>query len=143
MVQNIIDENNILISEVNYIYKSLYGDKPIKQLPKIVVNQYICANRKLLLSNNIFGAINIKLIISKKLDIEAIEIATRGRNGSVLSKKYHILLFLLEVRGDYYCSFTNDKNTFIKAIIIMGFYTIRTLFKYITGLYLIIRYNVI
>ena len=143
MGQNKIDENNLLISEVNYIYNSLYGGKSIEKLPKIVVNQYICANRKLLLSNDIYGSINIKLIISEKLDIEAIEIVTRGRNGSLLSKKFHILLFLLEVRGDYYCSYTNDKNTFIKAIIIMGFFTIRTLFKYITGLYLISRYNVI
>ena len=34
-MQTIIDENELLINEVNYIYKSLFIKDPTKTLPKI------------------------------------------------------------------------------------------------------------
>jgi len=142
MTQINTEKHNLLISEVNYIYNSLFGNNTKIKLPGIVVEQYIQANEKLLSRNDEYESINIKLIIMKKLDIEAIEIITRGINGSVLSKKFHILLFLLEVRADYYYYFTNEKNTFIKSIIIMGYHSLRSIYKYLIGLYLIRHYNV-
>jgi hypothetical protein len=142
-MQTIIDENELLINEVNYIYKSLFRKYPTKTLPKIVIDQYILANKKLLLKSNSDRSVDINLIMSKKLDIEAIEMVTRGSTSSDLSKKFHILFFLLEVRADYYECFTNEKRTFFKAFILMGFYTLRSVFKFLIGHYLIRRYNVI
>ena len=107
MAQINIEKHNLLISEVKYIYSSLFGNNTKIKLPAIVVDQYIQANDKLLSRKDEYKSINFKLIIKKKLDIEAIEIITRGINGSVLSKKFHILLFLLEFRADYYYYFTN------------------------------------
>ena len=142
-MQTIIDENELLINEVNYIYKSLFIKDPTKTLPKIVIDQYILANQKLLSKSKTKKSVDINLIMSKKLDIEAIEMVTRGSTSSDLSKKFHILFFLLEVRADYYECFTNEKRTFIKAFILMGFYTLRSVFKFLIGHYLIRRYNVI
>ena len=110
-MQTIIDENELLINEVNYIYKSLFRKDPTKTLPKIVIVQYILANQKLLSKSKTKKSIDINLIMSKKLDIEAIEMVTRGSANSDLSKKFHILFFLLEVRADYYECFTNEKRT--------------------------------
>ena len=142
-MQPIIDENELLINEVNYIYKSLFRKDPTKTLPKIVIDQYILANKKLLLKSNSDRSVDINLIMSKGLDIEAIEMVTRRSTSSDLSKKFHILFFLLEVRADYYECFTNEKGTFFKAFILMGFYTLRSVFKFLIGHYLIRRYNVI
>ena len=107
-MQTIIAENELLINEVNYIYKSLFGKNPIKKLPKIVIDQYILANQKLLSKSKTNKSVDINIIMSKKLDIEAIEMVTRGSANSDLSKKFHILLFLLEVRADYYECFNED-----------------------------------
>ena len=142
-MQTIIDENELLINEVNYIYKSLFIKDPTKTLPKIVIDQYILANQKLLSKSKTKKSVDINLIMSKKLDIEAIEMVTRGSANSVLSKKFHILFFLLEVRADYYECFTNEKRTFIKAFILMGYYSLRSVYKFLIGHYLIRRYNVI
>ena len=68
-MQSIIDENELLINEVNYNYKSLFIKDPTKTLPKIVIDQYILANQKILSKSKTKKSIDINLIMSKKLDI--------------------------------------------------------------------------
>jgi hypothetical protein len=80
--------------------------------------------------------------VAARLDAEAIELAMRLRRGDpVLTKKIHVLFYLVEVRSRYYHYFVNERAAFWLAVFRIAAGCLRTVYKYVKGAMLIRRYE--
>ena len=78
-------DNNMLKEEAIYLYQRIFNTPP----HSTVIKQYIRSNHVLLTKENKTA---LKEVITKKSDIEAIEIAWRFRNpNNILTKMYNTL----------------------------------------------------
>jgi len=130
------NETNVLLEkEVVYFYKIIFGEFP----PQVIIMEYIKANNLLLSKEE---GLKLKEIILKKVDVEAIEIASRIKfKNNLLTKKIHILMYLAETIPQNFETFISVKNRRIFALINLAYNFVRTIYKYIKGIILLKRYK--
>ncbi len=87
----------------------------------------------------------VKYIVSHQLDVEAIELAFRHKNGThhLLTSKFWILIYLSEIQSIYQPFFLNEKRSFFEAAVALFFATIRTPFKLVKGKFLLLRHGLV
>lgn len=116
-----------------------------KEDGKDIVNLYIDSHNFLFQENEIeIQRINIEAIIKYKLDVEAIEFACRVKNkDNLLTKKIHIMIYILESQKQNNHMFLNYENGFLKGFSLLAFFTIRSIYSLVKGKYLIWRYKLV
>ena len=126
------------LREIEYIFESLFAGK---HLPQDVKNHYIEFNAGLMKEG---PAIDMQTILKYKLDIEAIEFYLRIKfRNNVLTKKLHGLLYLIEVKGDFFDDFHVEKNSLVTGFLNLSFYTVRSIYKFLKGQMLVKFYGII
>jgi nucleoside-diphosphate-sugar epimerase len=86
--------------------------------------------------------LNMKKIVARRLDVEAIEYALR-RRGSQLTKRIQILGYLLEFRADCFDLFVNTRKSRVAAFVGLGFSVALAVYKMLKGRYLVWRYRLV
>jgi hypothetical protein len=136
---NII-KNTDLEKEVIYFHDQFFTEV----LHNTVIERYVAANMLCLPDVNANTASMIENIIYNKLDVEAIEYAFRiKQRNNDLTKKIQILFYLVEVRASYFPYFFNCRSARLLAVKSILFVTIRTVYKYLKGNYLIWRFKLV
>ena len=133
---NILDPL-FLSLEAEFFYEALFH----KKIPSSIRNRYIEAHKACDLNHG-FMQSSLKIIVSKRLDIQAIELCSRN-SSSVLTKKVHLLVYLMEVTPQYYSIFINEKSCRIKAFFILTFSVFQSAWKWTKGHYLIWMYHLV
>ena len=130
------------LAEIEYLFENLFADK---KLPLEVKNQYLDFSNTLLSDDSSDNLkVNIQKIIEYKLDVEAIEYYLRIKfQNNILSKKIHALLYLVEVRGEFFDDFHVKKNSFVTGFFALASYTLRSLYKFFKGMMLVKYYGII
>ncbi len=85
---------------------------------------------------------NVATIIKRELDVEAIEYALRSTE-SELTKRIHILLYLVEGQQNCFNVFVNSKRSRLRAFWQLGMSVLRAPLKLLKGKYLIWRYGLV
>lgn len=134
------DAHENLLKEANYflnILKIKHSDD--------VIDRYIKAHKYVFRSPEIeILHVDLKTIIQKKLDLEAIEFALRFSNkDNLLTKKIHMLIYILESKQKYNDLFLNYEKNFLKGFSLLIFYTLRSIYLLSKGKYLIWRYDLV
>ena len=125
-----------LIEEAEYFHRSVFST-PIS--PK-VLKKYIAANEKKIPGSDE----RIRKLVTKKADIEAVEMAWRFRSPrNVLSKKIHILIYLAETTPENFPLFFNTKNKRFSSLILLAWHFFRSVIKFIKGKILLKRYHLV
>ncbi len=135
-LESCCDESNVLLEkEVIYLYKKIFGEFP----PRIIIKEYIRANNFLLSEEE---RLKLKVIILKKVDVEAIEMASRLKfANNLLTRKIHILIYLAETIPQNFETFISIKNRRIFAFINLAYNFVRTIYKFVKGKFLLNRYK--
>ena len=128
--------DNQLADEARYFHAAFFRGAP----PPEVVERYVAANR------HCFPFIEeryeraIRTLISRRLDVEAVEFALR-RTNPLLTRKIQVLFFLLEVRSGYYGRFVNCEAGAGRAWADLAGSVARAVWKRVKGEYLVRRYG--
>ena len=129
-----------LIREVTFFHQCYFKTR----LAEEVIERYITANRQVLPPADEPSAKMLNELVSRKLDIEAVEFVLRLKNReNLLSKKLQILFFLLEVRRDYIFYFFCFKRGKIQAIAGILSAVMLSIGKYVKGSYLLWRHKLV
>lgn len=127
MLSGPMTQDNFL-KEIEYIFESLFADK---KLPEEVKNQYIKFCSELPVDG---PQVDMNMIVKHRLDVEAIEFYLRIKfRNNVLTKKIHAVLYLVEVRGEFFDEFHVEKNSLISGFFSLVFYTVRSIYKFFKG----------
>lgn len=132
------------ICEFEYLYRSVFSGS----CDQDVLERCGEANKLLLESGNSAMLptlkVDVSLIVSKKLDVEAIEYYLRRSRGlNTLSQKLHILMYVTESNVKYYDTFINESESFLKAVVLLSIYSFRSLYKLAKGFYLTRRFRIV
>ncbi|GBF48836.1 hypothetical protein LPTSP4_03360 [Leptospira ryugenii] len=136
-----MDKSDILFGEAEYFLHSCFqiqDDRAICEL-------YVKAHDFVFVSSEIdIKNIDILAIVDKKLHVEAIEYYLRRHiPNNLLSKKLHILIYLLESQACYQRFFNNHKQAFLFGFLSLSLYTVRSIFLLIWGKYLVQRHHLV
>jgi hypothetical protein len=72
--------------------------------------------------------------IKRGQDIEALEYALRWQQEiTVLTKKLHMLLYIIEIHPVHHKLFVNASNSVLKGYVILGYEIVRSLYKLLKG----------
>ncbi len=127
-----------LTREVEYIFKNLFPKKELTQDIKI---QYTLFGNKLCNTGN---NVKIRKIIDHKLDVEAIEFFLRIRDReNILTQKIHALIYLIEVKKDFYDEFYVEKDFLLKGLFTLIYFTLRSIYKFFKGFIQVRLYGII
>jgi hypothetical protein len=127
-------------AEAIYLHRHFFHSDP----PPEVVERYIAANQLCLPSLDEASRRIISTVVSRHLDVEAVEIILRLRHLSpILTRKIQILFYLVEVRSSYYTYFVNTRTGTIRAAVDLLTSALHTAWKLIKGLYLIQRHGLV
>ena len=132
------DDRTALESEARHFH-ALFFHRP---LPGPVVERYVAANHLCFPVPDPKARRMVEIIVTRRLDAEAIELALRLRKGNrVLTRKIQILFYLVEVRSEYYAYFINQVPGWWSAVLRLLGAVVRTGWKCAKGLYLVWRYD--
>ena len=132
------DDRKALESEARHFH-ALFFRRP---LPDPVVERYVAANHLCFPVLDLTAREMLDIIVTRRLDAEAIELALRLRKGTrVLTGKIQILFYLVEVRSEYYGDFINQAPGWSSAMLRLLGALVRTGWKCAKGLYLVWRYD--
>jgi len=127
-----------LADEARFLHHAFFQ----QDLPGEVVQQYVAANQGCLPPPAPRAAAALRRIVAARLDAEAIELVLRlHRRDPVLTKKIHVLFYLVEVRAQYYHCFVNEQAASWQAVFRIAAGCWRTVYKYVKGAILIRRYE--
>lgn len=127
-----------LAQEAAHLHQSLFR-RPMD--PKIA-HRYEAAHCKLLPGEKPSPA--VARLISRRLDIEAVELALRRRpSGAQLTRKVQILCYLVEVRQAYQHHFIATDSGRAKAAVSLVAAVFRTAWKFCKGEYLVWRHGLL
>jgi hypothetical protein len=125
-----------LAEEALYLHRSLFGETP----DPVTIERYAAAHRKLF--PNDAGSPLLARIVSRGLDVEAVEFALRRRGaGGELTRKIQILSYLVEVRARYQHCFVSIEPGRAKAVVELAAAVIRSSWKFVKGEYLVRRHG--
>jgi len=132
-----VDPSSLVIEAIAF-HKIVFNSKPTQEL----IKKYIKAHEYYILDKNDKERIWFKKVISLGLDLEALEIVLRFKNqGHILVRKMKILIYLAESNPAYYNSFVNERARRTKAILILFFFSLRTFYKLLKGMFLLFYYH--
>lgn len=126
---------NPLHTEAQYLFSSMFGF----EAPAEVLARYVAAQREHLL-NGVW--INIDAIIRNRLDIDAIEFASR-RKKTILSQKMQIMCYVAEQSPSLLPQFINVNTNRIRAFIELGIAGIMSGWKLLYGTYLLKKFELL
>ncbi|MDZ4726973.1 MAG: hypothetical protein SH817_12505 [Leptospira sp.] len=134
-------EKENLSKEANFLLKELFSIEDNESL----ANLYVQAHEFILKNPGIeIKDVDIQKIIQKKINPEAVEFAMRIKfRDNLLTKKIQILTYIIESRKEYNGLFNNFNNRFFFGFALLIFMTMRSIFLYFTGRYLISRHHLI
>lgn len=121
--------------EANYLFSAMFRS----EAPPEVVNRYLEAQKAISLNGT---WIDIKTILEKKLDVEAIEFASRRRK-TILSQKMYIMCFVAEQSPCLLAHFINKRTCRLRAFVELGVAGVRSAWKLLYGVYLVRRYQLL
>ena len=131
-----MSQANELRVEAVYLHRAFFRSDP----PSEVVDRYIAAN---LICCGESDALT-GTIVARGLDAEAIEFALRLRKGpTILTKKIHILFYLVEVRSAYYSFFVGGGESRPRALSGVLYAALLTAVKYVKGAYLVRKHGLV
>lgn len=132
--------DSALEREVTYFHDYFFRGP----LDRDVLSRYVAANRRCLPSVESECSRMIEKIVSLALDIEAIEFVLRQKKrDNCLTRKIQILFFLVEVRSRYFGYFFNCRNDRFSGIMSLLRSILITPYKYVKGVYLIRKYELV
>jgi hypothetical protein len=128
-------DSNALAREFKYLASLVFRVEPAPEL----VEAYHKAN------TIVFRGADVERIqrlmtaaVDRKGDLEAVEVALRLKDkANFLSQKMQILFYLMETRPEYFPLFVNQRKSTVKAYFLLGFQTLRSLYKLSKGLLLL------
>jgi hypothetical protein len=127
-----------LVEEARYLHDSLFR----APLDASVVKRYEAAHGELFPDEA--TSLPVARLVSRKLDVEAVEFALRRRGcGAQLTRKIQILCYLVEVRAAYQSYFVATKTERVKAAILLMAALLRTVWKRGKGEYLVRRHGML
>lgn len=130
------ETTDFLTQEAEYFYRTIFS----APIPRPILEKYIAANRKKMPGPDE----RIGKLVSKKADIEAVEMAWRFKSPrNVLTKKIHILVYLAETTPENFPLFFNTKNRRFFSFIVLAGHFLRSVAKFIKGTFLLKRYNLV
>lgn len=121
--------------EATLIFKAMFGFDP----PTEVIHRYLTAQRDQLLNGR---WIDMNAILANRLDIEAVEFASR-RNKTVLSQKIQIMCYVAEQSPALLPLFINKQTARLRAFVELGMAGVRAAWKLAYGTYLLKRYRLL
>ena len=123
-----------LREEAEFIHQMLFG----RSVPELIAARYVRAH------DHYVGDASpiLRRIMDCGLDLEAIEFASRHHH-SVLTKKIHIVLYLVEAAGEYYEHFVNTRTRRVEGWIRLAGATFRASWKKVKGTLLIRRHDLL
>jgi hypothetical protein len=127
-----------LAEEARYLHDSLFR----APMDASVVKRYEAAHGELFPNETTSRA--VARLVSRRLDVEAVEFAMRRRGcGAQLTRKIQILCYLVEVRAAYQSHFIATKREHVKATIWLLAALVRTVWKRGKGEYLVRRHGML
>jgi hypothetical protein len=127
-----------LIDEAVYLHESLFR----QPMDAEVAQRYEAAHRKLFPDEK--TSATVARLISRRLDVEAVELALRRRpSGFQLTRKIQILCYLVEVRPAYQDHFIATRSSRVNAAISLLDAALRTAWKFCKGEYLVRRHELL
>jgi len=133
------EDTATLEREVRYLHGAFFE----RDAPPEIVDRYIRANR-VCVPEDQGSQRRIVCMISRRLDVEAVELALRWRRvDMLLTRKIQILFYLVEVRRDYYGYFINQDSGRLRAWTALVSSIPCSLWKFAKGTFLIWRYGLV
>lgn len=127
-----------LAEEARYLHDALFR----VPLDASIVQRYEAAHRELFPDEA--QSLPVARLISRRLDVEAIEFALRRRGrGAQLTRKIQVLCYLVEVRAAYQAQFVASKPERLKAAVSLLAAVLRTAWKCGKGEYLVRRHGML
>jgi hypothetical protein len=124
--------------EAAYLHERFFGGP----VPPEVASRYAAAHRAYQAHADERHERGMDLILARRLDVEAIELALRlGRRDRFLTAKIQVLFSLVEVRSRYYSLFVNTRRRRARAWWAMAATVPATAWKYAKGVWLVRRYG--
>jgi len=125
-----------LAEEALYLHHSLFGGTP----EPVIIERYAAAHRKLFPADA--GSALLARIVSRGLDVEAVEFALRRRGaGSELTRRIQVLSYLVEARARYQHYFVSTEPGRGGAVVELAAAVIRSAWKLAKGEYLVRRHG--
>lgn len=129
-----ISEQTVRIEAMALFY-SLFKRQPNEH----IVSRYIQAHHKGLFDQKIASPLNISYIIEKRLDIEAIELASRRKNPA-LKNRLLLLSYLAEVDMQYQEVYIAKERKRLTSYATLAIKPFQFIYKRIKGSLLLVRY---
>lgn len=127
-----------LVEEVHYLHGYLFR----VPLDADVVRRYEAAHRTLFPDEE--TSLPVHRVITRRLDVEAVEFALRRRrSGAQLTRKIQILCYLVEVRAAYQPHFVTTKPERARAAFSLLAAVAGTVWKFCKGEYLVRRHGLL
>lgn len=127
-----------LRAEAKYFHRAIFRT----DVPDIVIERYVRLHDACFRFVDETEKDAVSVIVQEGLDVEAIEYAYRlQRRSHLLSRKLHSLLYLIEVRREYYSVFFSERNVPFSGKGKIAAAILRSLYKVIWGKWLIWRYG--
>jgi hypothetical protein len=132
------DRSPTLAEEVRYLHDSLFA----VTLDDEVVHRYAAAHLKLFPNEE--TSLPVARVVSRRLDVEAVEFVLRRRQaGAQLTRKIKILCYLVEVRNAYQSEFFTTKSERTRAAVLLSAAVVRSIWKLCKGEYLVRRHGLL
>jgi len=125
-----------LKAEAIYIHQFYFGYDP----PEAIVAEYVRAHQCCTFQSLACDA--RELIIRNRLDLDAIELASRHSQGS-LGKKIILLFYLLEAEPQYQYVFVNQDSGRLKAVAALSCTALAMPYRWLKGVWLRWRFHLV
>lgn len=125
-----------LREEARYLHAALFNSAPSED----IVEEYVRAHRFYCTQDP--TSIDLRAIVARKLDVEALELVLRKRHPA-LTRKFRILLYLAEVKPGYYPRLVNLADHPLRAWTALFFAGFRTMYKTLKGHVILRRHPVV
>lgn len=129
-----------LASQARYFHQAFFKG----ELDQEVIDRYIAANRHCFPDIDARSKWLADLVVSERLDVEAVEfVLRRTRHNAIVTKKLNILFYLVEVRARYLPLFVNEEKRRLRALVSLGLSAAAAVYKLAKGKYLLRKHGLL
>lgn len=126
-----------LREEAEYFHSLIFG----KPIPPLVAERYVRLHEVCFSSVDGAERRTVERLVALRLDAEAVECVFRlRRRKHLLTQKLHALLYLVEVRREYYFWFFNEKDALVTGKLRLMQAVLSAAIQTVRGMMLIRRY---
>jgi len=109
-----------------------------RDVPDEVAQRYTEAHHVAFSDVSITGSNWMQRVVAQRADLEALEVALRGRRPDhVLCHKFKLLIYIAEAFPKYYVDFVNEERRRFEGFYSLAFHGFRTVYKYLKGRWLL------